>query len=42
MLVELRIADLKAKNQRRIIAVYLSDSDSDYAPKDQRLFAVIH
>jgi len=37
-----RIADPKMKNERRIIAVYLSDSDSDYAPKDQRLFAVSH
>ena len=37
-----RIADPKMKNERRIIAVYLSDSDSDCAPNDRRPFAVSH
>ena len=37
-----RIADPKMKNERRIIAVYLSDSDSDYAPKDRQTFAASH
>ena len=37
-----RIADPKMKNERRIIAVYLSDSASGCAPKGRWLFAVSH
>ena len=37
-----RIADPKMKNKRRIIAVYLSDSAGNCAPKDRQLFVIIH
>ena len=37
-----RIAEPKMKNEKRIIVVYLSDSDSDYAPKDRQPFTVTH
>ena len=40
--MEARIDDLKAKDQRRIILVFLSESTGGCAPKDRRLFAVTH
>lgn len=40
--MKIRIADPKMKNEMRIIAVYLSDSASDYAPKDWQPFTVTH
>ena len=42
ILVELRISDLKAKNQRQIIPIFLSESTSDCTLNSQRLFAVTH
>ena len=42
MLIELRIADTKMKNEKHIVTVYLSESSGDYTPDGWRLFAVSH